>query len=167
MFTAASCSALRAGARTFRPVTVTSSLLLRSYMTLKSTKYTVTATAQGSGRNGSVSSNGLNLNLALPKELGGTGNGENPEQLFAMGYAACFLGAIQAVAAQQGKKEMASRATVHATVAIGEPEGMPGFGLGVDIKVEGIDEELLKAGHEFCPYSRLGKEGILVRVSLA
>ncbi|KAF9264115.1 OsmC-like protein [Marasmius fiardii PR-910] len=136
-------------------------------MTLKSAQYTVTATASGQGRNGSVSANGLELKFALPKELGGSGNGENPEQLFAMGYAACFLGALQAVAPQQGKKEMASKAKVHASVSIGEPEGMPGFGLGVEIKVEGIDEELLRAGHEFCPYSRLAKNGINVKVSLA
>jgi hypothetical protein len=49
-------------------------------------QYTATATAQGAGRNGTVSANGLQLNLALPKELGGSGKGENPEQLFAMGY---------------------------------------------------------------------------------
>ena len=50
-------------------------------------QYTATATATGEGRNGTVSSNGLDLKLATPKELGGNGNGQNPEQLFAMGYA--------------------------------------------------------------------------------
>ncbi|KAF5328608.1 hypothetical protein D9619_011575 [Psilocybe cf. subviscida] len=137
----------------------------RSIMTLNSVKYSATAKAQGAGRNGTVASNGLQLNLATPKELGGSGNGENPEQLFAMGYSACLLGAIQAVARQQGKK--ADNAVVHATVKIGEPNGMKGFGLAVDIKVEGVDEELVKAGHEFCPYSRALSQGIEVNVSTA
>jgi organic hydroperoxide reductase OsmC/OhrA len=63
---------------------------------------------------------------------------------------ACFLGAIQAVAKGLGKAEMAERAVVHTSVHIGEPDNKPGFGLAVDIKVEGVDEELLKAGHEVC-----------------
>ncbi|KAJ3761976.1 OsmC/Ohr family, partial [Lentinula raphanica] len=130
-------------------------------------QYTAQATAQGAGRNGEVSSNGLDLKLALPKEMGGTGQGQNPEQLFAMGYSACLLGAIQAVAKGMGKADMAKNAKVHASVHIGEPEGMPGFGIAVDMRVEGIDEELLKAGHEFCPYSRLMRSGGVVNVSLA
>ncbi|KAE9403898.1 OsmC-like protein, partial [Gymnopus androsaceus JB14] len=90
-------------------------------------KYTAQAVAQGAGRNGAVSSNGLDLNLASPKELGGTGDGQNPEQLFAMGYSSCLLGAIQAVAKGMGKSEMAKNAKVHASVHIGEAEGMSGF----------------------------------------
>jgi organic hydroperoxide reductase OsmC/OhrA len=54
-------------------------------------QYTVTGTATGAGRNGHVESNGLKLNLATPKELGGTGKGENPEQLFAMGYSGMYI----------------------------------------------------------------------------
>ncbi|KAF8828691.1 hypothetical protein HHX47_DHR3000104 [Lentinula edodes] len=123
----------------------------RTLVTLKDHKYTAQAVAQGAGRNGEVTSNGLDLKLALPKEMGGTGQGQNPEQLFAMGYSACLLGAIQAVAKNLGKADMAKNAKVHASVHIGEPEGMPGFGIAVDMKVEGIDEELLKAGHEI-PY---------------
>ncbi|KAJ3900961.1 OsmC-like protein [Lentinula edodes] len=139
----------------------------RNIVTLKDHKYTAQAVAQGAGRNGEVTSNGLDLKLALPKEMGGTGQGQNPEQLFAMGYSACLLGAIQAVAKNLGKADMAKNAKVHASVHIGEPEGMPGFGIAVDMKVEGIDEELLKAGHEFCPYSRLMRNGGVVNVSLA
>ncbi|KAG6897778.1 hypothetical protein C0992_011191 [Termitomyces sp. T32_za158] len=86
----------------------------RSLITLKDHKYTAHATAKGKGRNGEVKSNGLELHLATPKELGGTGKGENPEQLFAMGYASCLLGAIQFVAARMGKD--ASKAVVHANV---------------------------------------------------
>ncbi|KDR67526.1 hypothetical protein GALMADRAFT_231960 [Galerina marginata CBS 339.88] len=139
----------------------------RTVVTLKDVKYTATATAHGAGRNGKVTSNDLSLSLALPKELGGTGKGENPEQLFAMGYSACLLGAIQAVAKKQGKSDMAAAAKVHASVHIGTPSDIPGFGLAVDIKVEGVDEELLKAGHEFCPYSRALTKGAVVNVSLA
>ncbi|KAL0565518.1 hypothetical protein V5O48_016503, partial [Marasmius crinis-equi] len=123
--------------------------------------------ASGAGRNGTVSSNGLEFKLASPKEMGGSGNGENPEQLFAMGYASCFLGALQAVAPKYGKKEIAQNAKVHTSVSIGEVNEKPGFGLEVNIKVEGIDEELLKATHEFCPYSRLATEGAVINVSLA
>jgi len=133
-------------------------------------QYTATGTATGAGRNGHVESNGLKLNLATPKELGGTGKGENPEQLFSMGYSgvyhfvlesgfgidslsthkACFLGAIQAVAKKMGKEEMGKKAVVHATVHLGEPNEMKGFGLGVDIQVEGVDREVLDAAHAVC-----------------
>ncbi|KAF8800786.1 organic hydroperoxide resistance protein [Phlegmacium glaucopus] len=140
---------------------------LRTIITVKEVKYTAHATAQGAGRNGHIKSNGLELNFALPKQLGGSGKGENPEQLFAMGYAACFLGAIQAMAKRLGKQEMGNKAVVHASVHIGEADSMPGFGLAVDIKVEGVDEELLKAGHEFCPYSRALAHGAVVNVSVA
>ncbi|KAF8893536.1 OsmC-like protein [Infundibulicybe gibba] len=141
--------------------------LSRSLMTLKNHKYTAEAIATGLGRNGTVKSNGLELNLAMPKELGGPGNGENPEQLFAMGYASCLLGAIQMMAGRMGKSDMAKDAVVRTSVHIGEPKEMGGFGLAVDIKVEGIDEELLKAGHEACPYSRALQHGVVVNVSVA
>jgi len=135
---------------------------------LKKPAYTATATAKGSGRDGHVECNGLKLTLATPKELGGKGGaGENPEQLFAMGYSGCLLGAIQAVAKGQGKSEMAKNAVVRASVHIGPAAELGGLGLAVDIKVEGIDEELLKAGHELCPYSRALTKGIVVNVSTA
>ncbi|KAF8716725.1 hypothetical protein AX14_012218 [Amanita brunnescens Koide BX004] len=139
----------------------------RSVVTLKDVKYTANATASGQGRNGQVESNGLKLNLASPKEMGGSGKGENPEQLFAMGYAGCLLGALQLVARQQGKKEMAERAVVHTSVSIGTPNELPGFGIAVDIKVEGVDDEVLRAGHEFCPYSRALTRGAVVNISKA
>ncbi|KAF8149440.1 organic hydroperoxide resistance protein [Crassisporium funariophilum] len=137
----------------------------RTLLTLKDVKYTAQATASGAGRNGNVESNGLKLDLSLPKELGGSGKGQNPEQLFAMGYSGCFLGALQAVAKTMGKEEMAKNAVVHASVHLGSPNDRKGFGISVDIKVEGIDEELLKAGHEFCPYSRALGHGAVVNVS--
>jgi len=61
---------------------------------------------------------------------------------------ACLLGAIQAVARQKGKADAVKDAKVHANVSIGEVEDMPGFGIKVDIKVEGVEDELLQAGHE-------------------
>ncbi|KAH7888866.1 OsmC/Ohr family [Phlebopus sp. FC_14] len=100
--------------------------------------------------------------------LGGKGDGQNPEQLFAMGYASCFLGALQMMAGKLGKKDAARNAVIHASVHLGEPEQMGGYGLAVDIKVEGVeDEELIKAGHEACPYSRALLHGVVVNVSKA
>ncbi|OCH92455.1 OsmC-like protein [Obba rivulosa] len=140
----------------------------RTLMTLKNTKYTAHATARGQGRNGEVKSYddaGLELRLAMPKSLGGKGDGQNPEQLFAMGYAACFLSALQLVAGQQGKTDMARNAVVHTQVHIGQPKDMDGFGVQVDIQVEGIqDNDLIKAGHEACPYTRALKHGVVVNV---
>ncbi|KAG9316738.1 OsmC/Ohr family [Chiua virens] len=125
----------------------------RSIVTLKDIKYTATARAAGKGRSGAVRSDDetpLKLNLAYPKALGGSGDGTTPEQLFAMGYASCFLGAMQLMAGRL------------------EAEGMGGFGIAVDIKVEGVeDEEVIKAGHEACPYSRALMHGVNVNVSKA
>jgi len=106
----------------------------------------------------------------MPKSLGGQGDGQNPEQLFAMGYAcmssfthllqfltteyqrshpACFLGALQMMAGRMGKKDAANNAVIHVNVHLGEAEKLGGFGLAVDIKVGGVeDEELIKAGHD-------------------
>ncbi|KIJ68117.1 hypothetical protein HYDPIDRAFT_37681 [Hydnomerulius pinastri MD-312] len=143
----------------------------RSILTLKNTKYTATARASGQGRNGEVHSGDeepFTLRLAMPKALAGKGDGQNPEQLFAMGYASCFLGALQMMAGRMGKKDAARNAVIHTSVHLGEPEQMGGFGLAVDIKVEGVeDEELIKAGHEACPYSRALVHGAVVNVSKA
>ncbi|KJA17532.1 hypothetical protein HYPSUDRAFT_206126 [Hypholoma sublateritium FD-334 SS-4] len=167
MFQPATRTLLASSVRAAAPINAFSRISTRNIITLKDVKYTATATAQGAGRNGAVSSNGLDLNLALPKELGGTGQGENPEQLFAMGYSACLLGAIQAVSKKLGKEEMAKNAIVDVSVHIGVPNELPGFGLAVDIKVKGIDDELLQAGHAFCPYSRALSQGAVVKVTTA
>ncbi|EMD33578.1 hypothetical protein CERSUDRAFT_56378, partial [Gelatoporia subvermispora B] len=131
--------------------------------------YTAHATARGQGRNGQVKSDddaGLELRLAMPKSLGGKGDGQNPEQLFAMGYAACFLSALQLVAGQKGKSEMTRNAVIHTQVHIGQPKDMEGFGLEIDVQVEGIeDDDLIEAGHRACPYSRALKHGAVVNVS--
>jgi len=139
-------------------------------ITLKDHKYTARATARGKGRNGEVESHGdggLKLHLSSPKEMGGPGDGQNPEQLFAMGYASCLLGAIQFIAAKKGRTGAAEHAVVHTSVHLGEPNVLGGLGLAVDIKVEGVDGEVLKAAHEICPYSRALTLGAVVNVSLA
>ncbi|KAH9858472.1 OsmC-like protein [Lenzites betulinus] len=148
-----------------------SSLATRSLMTLKNHKYSAHATAKGQGRDGEVSSDddcGLKLRLAMPKSLGGKGDGQNPEQLFAVGYAACFLSALQMVAGKTGKTDRARNAVVHTQVHLGQPEGMEGFGLQVDIQVEGVEDmELIQAGHKACPYSRALAHGAVVNVTKA
>ena len=100
-------------------------------------------------------------NLSTPKELGGDGReGNNPEQLFAAGYSACFLGAMKYVAANDEavKTSLPADTAVNATVGIG-PRSEGGFGLDVQIAVSipGLDrahgEKLIAAAHEVCPYS--------------
>ncbi|KAI5120652.1 hypothetical protein M0805_007989 [Coniferiporia weirii] len=145
----------------------------RSVVTLADKKYTAEARAEGAGRNGRVSSLGdaqapLDLALSTPKSLGGSGAGHNPEQLFAMGYASCFLGALQFVASKAGKKDAAAHAKIHTAVHLGTPEGGDGFGINVDIAVEGVaDDSLIQAAHEFCPYSRILAQGAKVTVKKA
>ena len=83
----------------------------------------------------------------MPKSLGGTGEGSNPEQLFAAGYAGCFLGAIQAVARNAGKD--VKDATVNVKAHLGASEGMPGFALSIEIEVAGVkDEDIVRKAHE-------------------
>lgn len=140
----------------------------RSLFTLKETQYTAHAVASGGGRNGTTQSSGpppLDIKMTSPKEMGGSGDGHNPEQLFALGYSACFLGALKAVAAQQKKSAAVANAKVHASVDIGPVNEKNGFGLGVKIQVEGVsDHALINAAHEFCPYSRALTGGIKIEV---
>src|SRR6201986_2332538 len=121
--------------------------------------YTTQATAIG-GRDGRATTKdgSLNVKLTIPKELGGPGGpGNNPEQLFAAGYAACFIGAMKAVAPAQ-KLRVPSDTTVTATVGIG-PRSEGGFGITADLKVSlpGLEradaQRLIEAAHQVCPYS--------------
>ncbi|KAH9034862.1 OsmC-like protein [Lactarius pseudohatsudake] len=154
-----------------RPLFQRGSNARRTLITLKESLYEVTATSTG-GRDGTISSTPtdgtapLNLKFAVPKAIGGRGDeGNNPEQLFAAGYSACFLGAIQAAAAKQGKKEVGAQAVVHADVSLGRPTDRLGFGLKVVLRVEGVeDQTIIDAAHEMCPYSRALREGIVVEV---
>ncbi|MCZ2822780.1 MULTISPECIES: organic hydroperoxide resistance protein [unclassified Modestobacter] len=129
--------------------------------------YTAVATATGDGRNGHTrSSDGLiDLDLATPKEMGGEGGATNPEQLFAAGYAACFLSALKMVARKQ--KAPINDAGVTAEVGIG-PNDAGGFGLEVALHAElgGVDqataEQLVEAAHQVCPYSNATRGNVPV-----
>ena len=130
--------------------------------------YTAEATSTGDGRNGHVASSDgrIDLDLAFPVEMGGTGAGSNPEQLFASGYAACFHSALRVVA---GREHAAlGDSTVTAQVGIG-PEG-DAFGLVVTliISIPGLEREqareLAEAAHQVCPYSRATRGNISVEL---
>lgn len=132
--------------------------------------YTIGATATGGGRNGNVRTDdgSFDLVLATPKELGGSGNGKNPEQLFAAGYAACYLGAMRFAASQdKSLAPVPEDATVHASVGIG-PRSDKGFGLAVKLEVHfpGVSkaetERVAAAGHDICPYSHATRGNITV-----
>ncbi|NAZ84957.1 organic hydroperoxide resistance protein [Kineococcus indalonis] len=129
--------------------------------------YTAVATATGEGRNGHArTDDGLvDVDLAVPREMGGPGGATNPEQLFAAGYAACFHGALKAVARERGVAFTDSAVT--AEVGIG-PDGAGGFALEVALHVElgGLEqaaaEELVRAAHQVCPYSNATRGNVEV-----
>jgi Ohr subfamily peroxiredoxin len=132
-------------------------------------KYWTEAKAMGGGRNGvSMLTNGqLTITMTSPKELGGSGAGHNPEELFATGYAACYLGAMRAAAKLEKLGEVPDDATVNARVGIG-PRSEGGFGLKVKLVVSlpGVDraaaEKIAERGHFICPYSHATKGNIEV-----
>lgn len=134
--------------------------------------YQATVTATGGGRNGHVASEDgvLDLDLAIPKGLGGPGGAKsNPEQLFAAGYAACFDSALSFVASQQKLKVSGTK--VEATVGIGHREG-GGFQLAVRLAVTIPDlprdqaQSILDAAHQVCPYSNATRGNIEVELVL-
>ncbi|HEV2676932.1 MAG TPA: organic hydroperoxide resistance protein [Aliidongia sp.] len=134
--------------------------------------YTTQATATG-GRDGEAKTadGALSVKLATPKELGGAGGpGNNPEQLFAAGYSACFLGAMKFVASQGGPKVPADT-TVTATVGIG-PRSEGGFGIdvGLEISLPGLAkaeaEALVEKAHQVCPYSNATRNNVPVRLTI-
>jgi Ohr subfamily peroxiredoxin len=136
------------------------------------TLYTATVTATG-GRDGrSVSSDGiLDVKLATPKELGGAGGAAtNPEQLFAAGYSACFIGALKFVAGQT-KAALPADTAITAEVGIGQIEG--GFGLDIDLRISlpGLAQEqaqsLVDAAHKVCPYSNATRGNVDVRLHVS
>lgn len=132
--------------------------------------YTAIATSTGDGRAGgrAVSSDGLiDLNLAIPREMGGPGGATNPEQLFAAGWASCFHSALKAVAASQ--KVTFTDSAVVAEVSM-HPIEQGGFSLSAALHVEfgGIDQttadSLVEAAHAVCPYSNATRGNIPVVV---
>ncbi|MEE3358757.1 MAG: organic hydroperoxide resistance protein [Pseudomonadota bacterium] len=137
------------------------------------TKYWTEAHATGGGRNGlSKLKNGmLTVTMTSPKELGGSGEGHNPEELFAMGYAACYLGAMRFAAQNEKLGTVPEDATVDAHVGIG-PRSDGGFGLKVKLVVEmpGVDkdvaEKIAERGHFICPYSNATQGNIEVETEV-
>ncbi|WP_277979446.1 organic hydroperoxide resistance protein [Sphingomonas phyllosphaerae] len=136
-------------------------------------KYSTRATATG-GRDGEARSEDGKLTVALstPKELGGAGGeGANPEQLFAAGYSACFIGALK-VAGQQLKVKVPAETKVTATVGIG-PRSEGGFGITADLLVDlpGVEradaERLVETAHQICPYSNATRGNVDVGLTLA
>jgi Ohr subfamily peroxiredoxin len=140
--------------------------------------YRTEATATG-GRTGraTTTDGAFSVALVTPKELGGPGGpdgvpGNNPEQLFASGYAACFLGALKFVASQR-KVKITEDSSVTAAVGIGKRVDGQGFGLDVELTIAlpGVDEEiarqLVDQAHVVCPYSHATRNGLDVRLTLA
>ncbi|MFF4574322.1 organic hydroperoxide resistance protein [Streptomyces sp. NPDC001410] len=127
--------------------------------------YTAVATAEN-GRDGRVATDDGKLDVVVnpPKEMGGSGAGTNPEQLFAAGYSACFQGALGVVARQEGVD--VSGSTVTAKVGIGRNE--EGFGIIVEISAEipnveeSVARELIERAHQVCPYSKAIRGNITV-----
>jgi lipoyl-dependent peroxiredoxin len=135
--------------------------------------YKAAATATG-GRDGHAATQDgtLDVKLSTPKELGGSGGpGNNPEQLFATGYSACFLGAMKFVASQGGTAKVPNDATVQATVGMG-PRSEGGFGIEVDLAVSlpGVPkadaEALVEKAHQVCPYSNATRNNVPVRLTV-
>ena len=127
--------------------------------------YTAVATATGREGKAATSDGKLEVTLAPPAEMGGSGEGTNPEQLFATGYAACFASALGAVGRRQ--KVDTAEASVTAEVGIG-PDGKGGFALAAKLRVTipGVDREagqqLVEAAHQVCPYSNATRGNIEV-----
>jgi lipoyl-dependent peroxiredoxin len=136
--------------------------------------YTANATATGGGRNGiSATDDGrMTHTLATPTEMGGSGKGTNPEQLFATGYAGCYLGAMR-FAAGKAKIDMPAAATVSSHVGIGARDDGEGFGLEVilDVNLPGMTkaaaDDLAARGHVVCPYSHSIKGNVKVTTNVS
>ncbi|WP_346895179.1 organic hydroperoxide resistance protein [uncultured Roseibium sp.] len=135
-------------------------------------KYTAKAKVTG-GRDGTAETldGSLAVKLATPKELGGAGGtGNNPEQLFAVGYAACFIGALKFVGGQE-KVAIPADTSITSEVGIG-PRSEGGFGLTVSLHVSipGVDkaqaEDLVAKAHQVCPYSNATRNNIDVKLTV-
>jgi lipoyl-dependent peroxiredoxin len=135
------------------------------------TLYTAEALATGEGRDGHgrTSDGKLDLDLATPPELGGSGNGTNPEQLFAIGYAACFHSALRLVA--RAEKADVSDSAVGARVSLGQLDN-GGFGLAVELEISlpNLDHDsaqrLTEKAHQVCPYSNATRGNIDVTLTV-
>ncbi|MCC3748350.1 organic hydroperoxide resistance protein [Rouxiella badensis] len=140
-------------------------------MSIEKVIYRAHASATG-GRDGrATSSDGvLDVKLGLPKEMGGAG-GEvtNPEQLFAAGYSACFLGALKHVASLE-KVRIPADAKIEGAVGIGQIPGGFGIEVALDITLPGIErrvaEDLVEKAHQVCPYSNATRGNIDVTLTV-
>jgi Ohr subfamily peroxiredoxin len=136
-------------------------------------KYRARATANGGRDGASRTDDGkIDVRLSTPKELGGAGgDGTNPEQLFAAGYSACFLGAMK-FSGGQLKIKVPDTTTVTATVGIG-PRSEGGFGITADLLIDlpGLDredaEKLVEMAHQVCPYSNATRNNVDVGLTIA
>lgn len=144
-------------------------------MAIDKALYTARATSTG-GRTGTSSTpdGRLQLSLSTPKELGGDGGaGTNPEQLFAAGYSACFIGAIKAVAGRK-KVKVPDDVSITADVAIGPMRGKDGafaIDVALAVTIPGMEraqaEQLVAEAHEVCPYSNATRGNVDVKLSVS
>lgn len=133
--------------------------------------YTTKATSKG-GRTGRASLEGgaLALSMSFPKELGGAGDAHNPEQLFALGYAACFNQAVIALAKKHGfDLKTAEAAQVGVAVTLAETDGAFGLSVDITLKVPGADkakvQALIEDADQMCPYSKATRGNIPVTLT--
>jgi Ohr subfamily peroxiredoxin len=139
-------------------------------MSLEKILYTAHATTTG-GRDGTSKSDDgkLQVKLAPPKEMGGNGDGTNPEQMFAAGYSACFLGAMKFVAGQQ-KITLPASTTIDASVGIGPIPAGFGIEAALKISIPGMEraaaEKLVADAHKVCPYSNATRGNIDVTLTV-
>lgn len=143
-------------------------------MSIKAAVYTAHAHTTGGRTGTSKTSDGrLAVTLDTPKAMGGNdGPGTNPEQLFAVGYSACFLGALKAVARGE-KVKIPDETSVDAAVSFGENAKGPGFAIAVELQVSipGLDhalaEDLVHKAHQICPYSNATRGNVDVTLTVA
>lgn len=134
-----------------------------------STLYSTEARATGNGRDGKayLTDRSAEIDMAIPTEMGGSGEGMNPEQLFAMGYATCFHSALKIVAAEAGADITASSVT--ARVSLGKEENYF-LAAEIDVSMPYIEmtraRKLAQKAHDICPYSRAVQGNISVKISV-
>ena len=131
--------------------------------------YITEALASGDGRDGygRISDGSFELRLAIPKELGGSGDGTNPEQLFAIGYAACFHSALRRVAREH--KADVSDSSVGARVSLGKyDDGRYGLAVQLEVTLPNVEhataQRLAEQAHQICPYSNATRDNVDVAV---
>lgn len=142
-------------------------------MSIKSALYTAHAHTTGGRTGTSATDDGrLSVTLDTPREMGGNGGaGTNPEQLFAVGYSACFQGALKAVARGE-KLKVPDEATIDADVSFGENAKGAGFAIAVELKVtipgfeRSVVEGLVAKAHQICPYSNATRGNVDVTLTV-